>query len=1311
MRKLAFCFFLLLISSLPSYSDTFGDFTYTDSGTAITITGYTGAGGAVVIPDTIAGNPVTTIGANAFQNKSAITSVAIPNSVTSIGDYAFEGCSGLTSVAIPNSVTSIDHYTFQNCSSLTSVVIPNSVTSIGQSVFNGCSGLTSVTIPNSVTSIGTYAFRGSGLTSVTIPASVTTLGNKVFFECASLTSLTVDENNPNYSSQDSVLFNKTKTTLVSYPASKTGTYEIPSSVTSIGQSAFQGCSGLTSVTIPNSVASISAYAFNSCAGLTSVSIPSSVTTIQPYAFRYCSSLTTANFYGNAPSSFGSLVFSDAASGFTIYYRAGKTGWTNPWKTYPTSVFTPMLTVAGLTGANKEYDGTTAATASGTASLSGVDGADDVTLAGTPVFMFASAEIGDGIGITTTGYSLSGAAASNYALTQPSLTANITKRSITVTAEAQSKNMGASDPHLNYRITSGSLLGADTFSGALARDPGETGGVYAIRQGTLALRSDRYILTFVGANFTITAAPVLTMTFADGSSITGNYAWKETFVSLPFTVRFIFSDPDDPASSLTVENYNLPPGATIVKQADGVYLVTYAQDQPGNVFIQLLARDPQGNSLLGSVSVEFKTAPTFTPTASPTPTFTPSPTATVTNTPEPTATPTLTPTATPTFTPTYTPTDTYTPEPTATSTNTPTATLTPTATPTCTPTATHTPLPTATPTVTPDSANKPPRISFYFPADAHANPAYFTFKRNEYIKLGMVVDDADGPYSPEQMTVPQNWTISGDVNAVEVKYFVYNHQARISLLLSTSQLGQYTLNIQVYDGNKASDAYIVNWCVMETVPPSLELSSCSQNLACVCQNSCLSMQVKCVNKYEAQAANIVVPATAPVLDSSLTTIGNQSIMILRADSSELGRFQFELYAYASDGKTYSTLVISYEVTAPPTATPAPAATNTPALTATNTPKPLPTITPVPPTATLIPPTSTPTNTPTTQPTLIPDPVPPAKVTAEQIDFVQIKIAWTTNEANTGYVIAAFMPVDKYILKFSGIIAEATGEKWFNLKPEDEGEYDFYVRGINAAGKVSGWTKAERLTVIVQSQPIAIRIYDNLSSIIDISGATDYDTLENRQLIISWEYNSNEQVSSYHIYVATDATDSQGKFLGFRSSSSTALEWKKGNISIAPAFRSGPESGSYIFRIFALRSGKTALGPYSSRMVKLAPMFIVTDNLDSFADLSNSIDYDAPDARELVFRWHHDGGDFDPANITSFHIYVQTNNAGNFAYMGRAPSTDTVLVWKKTTDYSILPAFRSGPQFGNSYKFLLYAIIDPNRHYGPFHAAGPVLFIQQ
>ena len=142
--------------------------------------------GAVVIPSSVTNNgtiySVTSIGNDAFENCSGLTSVTIPNSVTSIGEWAFWECSGLTSVTIGNSVTSIGYGAFSWCSSLTSVTIPNSVTSIGERAFAWCSSLTSVTIGNSVTSIGNDAFYGcNGLISIVSNAVVPpAIGNDVF---------------------------------------------------------------------------------------------------------------------------------------------------------------------------------------------------------------------------------------------------------------------------------------------------------------------------------------------------------------------------------------------------------------------------------------------------------------------------------------------------------------------------------------------------------------------------------------------------------------------------------------------------------------------------------------------------------------------------------------------------------------------------------------------------------------------------------------------------------------------------------------------------------------------------------------------------------------------------------------------------------------------------------------------------------------------------------------------------------------------------------------------------------------------------
>ena len=211
--------------------------------------------------------------------------------VTKISDSAFSGCTGLTSITIPNSVTSIGNSAFSGCTGLTSITIPNSVTSIGISAFSGCIGLTSITIPNSVTSIGISAFSECiGLTSITIPNSVTSIGSSAFYGCTSLASIVVDSGNENYDSRENcnAIIKKTSNTLIIGCKNSI----VPNSVTAIGNSAFFGCTFLTSITIPNSVTSIGSSAFSYCRGLTSITIPNSVTTIGNNAFQGCSGLTS-----------------------------------------------------------------------------------------------------------------------------------------------------------------------------------------------------------------------------------------------------------------------------------------------------------------------------------------------------------------------------------------------------------------------------------------------------------------------------------------------------------------------------------------------------------------------------------------------------------------------------------------------------------------------------------------------------------------------------------------------------------------------------------------------------------------------------------------------------------------------------------------------------------------------------------------------------------------------------------------------------------------------------------------------------------
>ena len=152
---------------------------------------------------------------------------------------------------------------------ITTLVINSGVTTIGNCAFWDCNTITgNLTIPNLVTSIGIYAFSMSGITSATIPGSVTSIISNAFWVCSKLTAINVDENNPNYCSENGVLFDKDKTTLIQFPSGKSGTYVIPNSVTSIEN--FSYCYLITSVTIPASVTSIEVGAFQSNYGLQSI---------------------------------------------------------------------------------------------------------------------------------------------------------------------------------------------------------------------------------------------------------------------------------------------------------------------------------------------------------------------------------------------------------------------------------------------------------------------------------------------------------------------------------------------------------------------------------------------------------------------------------------------------------------------------------------------------------------------------------------------------------------------------------------------------------------------------------------------------------------------------------------------------------------------------------------------------------------------------------------------------------------------------------------------------------------------------------
>ncbi len=350
------------------------DYTYTTNNGTITITGYTGPGGDVSIPDSITGLPVTTIRERVFSQCTNLISVIIPASITNIGgDSPFIDCPSLTAItvatnnpayasldgvlldknlttllvypagrvggyALPESVTDVSHFAFYNCGDLTQLAIGSKTTNLELGTFTlwGSTSLKTITVdssnpvyasqdgvlfdkslskmlicpagkvgdykvPSGVKTIGLAFLMCRSLTSIQISSSVTNIHDSAFYDCLSLEAITVDTNNAAYSSLDGVLFDRNQTQLIRCPARKTGSYAIPSGTMSIGRSAFDPCTRLTSVIIPSSIGIIDFGAFDGC-----------------------TSLTGAYFEGNAPRCFGEPFTGHTNT--TVYYLPGTTEW-------------------------------------------------------------------------------------------------------------------------------------------------------------------------------------------------------------------------------------------------------------------------------------------------------------------------------------------------------------------------------------------------------------------------------------------------------------------------------------------------------------------------------------------------------------------------------------------------------------------------------------------------------------------------------------------------------------------------------------------------------------------------------------------------------------------------------------------------------------------------------------------------------------------------------------------------------------------------------------------------------------------------
>jgi hypothetical protein len=306
--------------------------TYTASNGAITITSYTGPGGAVAIPETINGLPVTGIGDSAFFGCTNVASVTLPNTLTSIGAWAFSDCTRLAGITIPGSVTTIGDWAFEYCTNLAGITIPDSVTSIGEGAFDYCTGMTAATMGNGVTDIGSYAFEYcTNLTAAYFQGNAPAFGSSVFAGAPARVYYLAGTTGwgPIFASVPASLWDPQsqlaytvaggQVTVTGYtgpggvlavPGAITGlpvttiadwaffhcttltAITLPNSIIGIGMGAFYGCTNLASVTIPNSVTGIGNEAFYGCANLTALSIPWSVTSIGIGEFVWCVSLTS-----------------------------------------------------------------------------------------------------------------------------------------------------------------------------------------------------------------------------------------------------------------------------------------------------------------------------------------------------------------------------------------------------------------------------------------------------------------------------------------------------------------------------------------------------------------------------------------------------------------------------------------------------------------------------------------------------------------------------------------------------------------------------------------------------------------------------------------------------------------------------------------------------------------------------------------------------------------------------------------------------------------------------------------------------------
>ncbi len=330
------------------------------------------------------------------QYTGSITSVIIKSGITEIADNTFAQCSSVTSVVIPETVTSIGASAFYRCGSLTEIVLPSKLESLGESAFAD-TGIQTIVIPETITTVSGGLFNDCDrLTSVTFKGAVKDIGSRAFYSCDQL---------------ETVIFEKSYSGEIKGEAfaysEKIKEIEIPEGVTYIGNSAFTGCKGLTSITLPNSLLYLSSGAFRETS-LVSVMIPQSVISLGDGVFSFCYELKDITLYtatieslrgglgggtameyvhiiGDAPQAEEAIIRSQNDL-FVIYYDEGTSGWVPPtWKDNIIEIWGKEdFSRTGTCG-----EGLTWLLKDGTLTISGTGAMDDYSIGTAPWYIYSA----------------------------------------------------------------------------------------------------------------------------------------------------------------------------------------------------------------------------------------------------------------------------------------------------------------------------------------------------------------------------------------------------------------------------------------------------------------------------------------------------------------------------------------------------------------------------------------------------------------------------------------------------------------------------------------------------------------------------------------------------------------------------------------------------------------------------------------------------------------------------------------------------------------------------------------------------------